>query len=260
MLMSIVNGQEKVKGFGMVATEERDLLLGSLRGYLEELRESGVDELAYGQAPVAVASAVPSAGATARVAGGAPSAAAAEVPKAYPGRGEVAAAPLSVPVSGADGAPAGAPANEAPDTGATTLCRGVGNPRARLLFAMHGAGFDDDAGDLLAKIVKAMGFDTGQVHLVTFPTRDASAPGLLAELVRRIDEVNPEVVVALGEVTARLLLATREPIGTLRGRFHDFRGRALMPTLHPEAMLADEGLKRQVWAEMKLVMQRLAAE
>jgi len=181
----------------MVETEEmeRDLLLRALRGYLEELRESGVDELSY-----------------------------AEPPSGGPG------------------------------------CSAVGDPRARLLFVMTGAGFAGEAGGLLVNIVKAMGFAAEQVHLLCFCVDPGGAASATREeLLGRIAAVAPEVVVALGEAAAQLLLDSREPIEALRGRFHDLAGTPLMPTLHPEALQENPDLKREVWSEMKQVMARLAS-
>ncbi len=191
----------------MVEREERELLLGSLRGYLEDLLDSGVDELFY-----AASSRTPGA------AGNLP--------------GKVAEAAVS----------------------------GAGNPRARLLFVLNGAGFAAPSGELFSKIIQAMGFAPGEVYLLTFalgePEGDAS---LRATLVERIAAVGPSVVVALGEPAAQLLLESREPISALRGRFLDLHGAQLLASLHPDQLLADAALKRQVWNEMQLVMARLKA-
>lgn len=202
----------------MVEMEERELLLQSLKGYLEELRESGVEELCFaGLSAPAPPGQVDQPGEAARRGG------------EEPGRD-----------------PAG-------------LCRSAGNPKARLAFVMAGAGLAGPAGDLLAKIIKAMEFDTSEVCLLSFPAGlSGAASATRAELLRRIEAGGPEVVVALGDEAAQLLLQSREPVGSLRGRFHELAGRALMATLHPEALLADPSLKREVWNEMKQVMQRLA--
>ena len=189
----------------MVAHEERDLLLQSLAGYLEELRESGMDELAYG---------------------------------------EVAAAPAAPAVKMQEAKPA--------------TCQGVGSPSARLLFVMRGSGLAGEAGELLSKIIQAMGFATSDVYLLSFS--GGATPPSREELLERIRAVAPAVVVALGEEAAQLLLESREPVEKLRGRFHDFEGAQLMPTLHPEALVAHPALKREVWNEMQQVMRHLASQ
>jgi len=173
---------------------ERAVLLQALKGYLEELRDTGVDELYFEEPP-----------------------------------------------------PSG------------DNCSALGNPQARLLFVMTGAGFAGEAGGLLVNIIKAMGFAADEVHLLGFSLDAAGAPSVTREdLLGRIAAVAPEVVVALGEPAAQLLLASCEAIGALRGTFHDLDGTPLMPSLHPEALVENPALKREVWGEMQQVMKRLA--
>jgi uracil-DNA glycosylase len=185
-----------VEMMGGEPSEERGLLLQALKGYLEELGETGVEELCFAEIPAA-------------------------------------------------------------DDG----CRSVGNPQARLLIVMTGAGFAGEAGELLAKIVQAMGFAAADVHLLSFPAQP-SGPGCASRetLLNRIAAVAPEVVVTLGEQAAQLLLESREPVSTLRGNFHDLAGTPLMPTLHPEQLLENPALKREVWSDMQQVMKRLAPQ
>ena len=174
---------------------ERELLLGALRGYLEELKESGVEELEFAAA------------------------------------------------AGGEG------------------CRAEGAPRARLLFVMDGDGFAGEAGGLLANIVKAMGFAPPEVHLLSFGVDASGAASVTAgELLGRIAAVAPEVVVALGEKAAQLLLESSQPVARLRGSFHDLSGTPLMPSLHPAALLENPALKREVWSDMQQVMKRLSRE
>jgi len=177
----------------MVDVEERELLLQSLKGYLESLRESGLDELDL--------------------------------------------APL--PALDHD-------------------CQAAGNPLARLLFVMSGTGFAGAAGDLLAKIIQAMGFATSQVCLLSFAALPATPDSLRQTLLERIAAVGPEVIVTLGEQAAQLLLQSGETVEKLRGSFQELAGIPLLPTLHPEAMLENPSLKREVWSDMQQVMRRLA--
>lgn len=208
----------------MVAHEERELLLQSLKGYLEELRESGVDELPFG------AEAAPAVKAAS---------AAQSAQSAQPAQASQAASVSNAPQTGLAG------------------CQGVGNMRARLLFVMRGSGFAGEAGELLAKIVQAMGFATSDVYLLSFP--GGAALPLREAVLQGIREVAPRVVVALGEEAAQLLLESREPVQNLRGRFHNVDGLQLMPTLHPELLVASPALKRDVWNEMQQVMRLLAS-
>ena len=189
----------------MVEMGERELLVGSLKGYLEELLESGLDELAFAE---------------------------------------------QGPAAAGEGPPA---AGELPLTG-------TGNPQARLLFVLTGAGLAAPSGELLSKIIQAMGFAGDEVLLLGFPEAACREAGRLREaLLARIAAVAPRVVVALGEPAAQLLMARREPISGLRGRFLDLAGIPVMATLHPDQLLADAALKREVWNEMQQVMGLLKA-
>jgi DNA polymerase len=82
-------------------------------------------------------------------------------------------------------------------------------------------------------------------------------------LFEQIGEIDPEVIIALGAPAAQTLLNTREGIGRLRGRFHDFvllegpaAGRTipLMPTFHPAYLLRSPDQKRKAWDDLQKVM------
>ncbi|MBJ6801355.1 uracil-DNA glycosylase family protein [Geomonas propionica] len=229
----------------MAEMEERELLLRSLKGYLGDLADSGVDELAFGAGPVAAAPVVAVSAGPAAVAASA--SAANPVAPAEPVPGATSAASEVPQVSTAPDSPAGV----------EPVCRQEGNPRARLLFLMAGAGYAGAAGDLLAKIIGAMKFSTNDVCLLSFDAGGDAAVGARS-IAARINTVAPEVVVALGEEATSLLLGPHASLEQVRGQWQDVRGRAVMPTLHPELLLEDEGLKRHVWEDMKLVMRRLA--
>jgi DNA polymerase len=77
-------------------------------------------------------------------------------------------------------------------------------------------------------------------------------------LRRQVALVQPEVIVALGKFAAQALLACDTPISRLRGQWHEYEGIALMPTFHPAYLLRDPSQKRLAWADLKLVMARLA--
>lgn len=205
----------------MVEMDERETVLGSLKGYLAELMESGVDELAFGQP----------------VAGERERSAAVQAPIAPAGAVPQAPAPFAAPEPAAR----------------EDSLRLEGDPRARLLFVMQGAGFAGEAGELLEKIVVAMGFGKGEVCLLSFAAGEASR----AAVAGKIAALAPEVAVSMGEEAAALLLESEAPLQRLRGRFHDLSGIALMPTHHPEAMLENQGLKRDAWNDMQQVMGRL---
>jgi DNA polymerase len=53
------------------------------------------------------------------------------------------------------------------------------------------------------------------------------------------------------------MLQTKAPISKLRGSWQEYQGIPLMPTYHPAYLLRNPLGKREVWADMRLVLQRL---
>ncbi len=160
------------------------------------------------------------------------------------------------------------------------LVFGVGNPQARLVFVGEGPGADEDlqgepfvgeAGRILNRIITAMGLKREDVYVCNVvkcrpprnrnPERDeieACSPYML----RQIQSIKPEVIVALGTFAVQTLLETREPISKLRGKFRDYQGIPLMPTFHPSFLLHRQGEGNmesfwQVWDDMTQVLRLL---
>ena len=160
----------------------------------------------------------------------------------------------------------------------TNLVFGVGNPKARLLFAGEGPGYDEDqqgepfvgrAGKLLDKIILAMGLQRSDVYICNVvkcrppgnrnPEADEmDTCGVF--LKRQIEIIKPEVIVALGAVPARYLLSYKGPIGAIRGQFLAWMGTVLLPTYHPAYLLRNPSAKKVVWEDMQKVMDRLGLE
>lgn len=157
----------------------------------------------------------------------------------------------------------------------TKLVFGVGNPKARLVFVGEAPGADEDAqgepfvgraGQLLTKIIEAMGLKRDEVYICNIlkcrppgnraPEADevaACSPFLLQQL----RAIGPEYICALGGPAAQTLLRTKEPISKLRGRFHDYHGIPLLPTFHPAYLLRNPNEKKTVWEDMKLLMRQM---
>ena len=154
---------------------------------------------------------------------------------------------------------------------------GVGNPNAELMFVGEAPGADEDiqgepfvgrAGQLLTKIIEAIGLTRDQVYIANVikcrpPQNRNPEPDEVAScepfLNQQIDLIRPRVIVALGTFAAHLLLKTDAPISRLRGRVHDYRGGAsLIPTFHPAFLLRSPDRKRDVWEDMKKVRALLA--
>lgn len=160
--------------------------------------------------------------------------------------------------------------------GRTNIVFGVGNPEARLVFVGEAPGRDEDlqgepfvgaAGQLLTRIIQAMGFKREEVYICNLlkcrppQNRDPQPEEVEAcspFMLRQVRAIGPKVLVALGKFAAQTLLQSKTPISKLRGQFHDYHGIPLMPTFHPSALLRDEKLKRPVWEDMQKVMKLLA--
>jgi DNA polymerase len=166
---------------------------------------------------------------------------------------------------------------------------GVGNPRAELMFVGEGPGADEDAqgepfvgraGQLLNNMIKAMGLRRGDVYIANVvkcrppgnrtPERD-ECETCSPFLMRQIAVIKPKVVVALGAVAAKSLLAFNAPMAELRGRFYDFmpagaragdgwQGAKLAVTYHPAFLLRDPRQKGEAWKDLQMVMEYLGLQ
>ncbi len=162
--------------------------------------------------------------------------------------------------------------------GRSQIVFGVGNPKARLMFVGEAPGEDEDkkgepfvgrAGQLLTKIVEAIGMTRDQVYIANVikcrpPDNRNPEPDEVAAcepfLFRQIDVIQPKVIVPLGKFAAQCLLKTVDPITKLRGRQFDYRGTMLIPTFHPAYLLRNPSAKREVWEDMKKVRALLQAD
>jgi uracil-DNA glycosylase family 4 len=160
--------------------------------------------------------------------------------------------------------------------GRTQIVFGVGHPHADLMFVGEAPGADEDvqgvpfvgrAGQLLTKMIEAMGFSRDEVYIANVlkcrpPGNRNPEPDEIATcepfLFRQLDSVQPKVVIALGAFAARTLLKTDAPISRLRGRVFDYRGGArLIPTFHPSFLLRSPGYKREAWEDLKTALSLL---
>ena len=155
------------------------------------------------------------------------------------------------------------------------LVFGEGNPSAGLLFIGEAPGEEEDlqgrpfvgrAGQLLTRIIEAMGFERQDVYICNIlkcrPPRNRNPKQEEMEtcepfLIQQIEAIRPKVICALGSFAARRILQTDVPITVLRGKFHEFRGVRVMPTYHPAYLLRNPDAKKQVWEDVQLIMKVL---
>lgn len=160
----------------------------------------------------------------------------------------------------------------------TNIVFGVGDPNARLMFIGEGPGADEDrrgepfvgrAGQLLTRIIEAMGLRRDQVYIANVvkcrpPENRTPLPDEVITcspfLFQQVATIRPRVVVCLGTPAAQTVLATRETITRMRGKFREVDGISIMPTFHPAYLLRNPAAKRAVWDDMKKVIALLQSE
>lgn len=129
----------------------------------------------------------------------------------------------------------------------------------------QGLAFVGRAGQLLTQMIAAMGYTRDEVFIANIckcrpPDNRAPSPdemrACLPFLRRQIATLRPRAIVAMGNV-AVLGLLQQNGIRRLRGRWTVFEGIPLMPTYHPAFLLRFPAAKREAWADLKKVLQKL---
>jgi uracil-DNA glycosylase family 4 len=155
---------------------------------------------------------------------------------------------------------------------------GVGNPHAELMFVGEGPGADEDehgepfvgrAGQLLNKMIEAMGLKRSDVYIANVvkcrppsnrtPERD-ECETCSPFLMRQIDAIRPRAIVALGATAAKALLQISDTMMAMRSRSYEFRGSRLFVTYHPAYLLRDPRQKAETWKDLQQVMKYLGME
>jgi len=160
---------------------------------------------------------------------------------------------------------------------------GVGDVNSPLMFIGEAPGADEDkqgepfvgrAGQLLTRIIQAMGFAREGVYIANILKCRPDTPGqsfgnrkptpeematCIPYLQQQIDLIQPKAIVALGATAVEGLLARTIAITHLRGQWQSYRTIPLMPTFHPSFLLRPENgdKKRLVWEDMLQVMEKL---
>ncbi len=155
---------------------------------------------------------------------------------------------------------------------------GVGDPEARLCFFGEAPGADEDrlgepfvgaAGKLLDRILAACGLRREEVYILNVlkcrpPGNRTPAPEEIANcrtfFERQLQILQPEFLCCLGATAAQTLLRTTQPLGRLRGRFHDHQGIQVLVTYHPAYLLRSPDKKRDTWEDMKMLLRAMGRE
>ena len=164
---------------------------------------------------------------------------------------------------------------------------GTGDPNAEIFFCGEAPGADEEkagepfvgpAGQLLTKIIQAMGLQRSEVYIGNIlkwrPEHDkpyGNRPPTIEEmnfclpyLKAQIAIVQPKVVVALGNTAVTGLLGPdpKRKLTQIRGQWHAFDNIPMMITFHPSYLLRNGTMstKRKVWEDMIKVMERIGME
>lgn len=152
---------------------------------------------------------------------------------------------------------------------------GQGNLKPEVLFIGEAPGEDEDeqgipfvgrAGQLLTKMIQAMGFSREDVFIANIikcrpPSNRTPSPeemtACLPFLLRQIAILQPKVIVLLGGSAVKGLLKIEDKITRVRGVWTKFKGIDTMPTFHPSYLLRSPSAKREAWEDLKAVLKKL---
>ena len=147
-----------------------------------------------------------------------------------------------------------------------------------IMFVGEGPGADEDqcghpfvgkAGQLLDKMIEAMGYDRDQVFIANVvkcrpPQNRKPLPEemqmCLPYLRQQIRLIRPKVLVGLGGTAMEGLLGKPVGITRMRGVWQEYEGIKLMPTFHPSYLLRDPSKKKDAWMDLKAVLAELGKE
>jgi len=165
--------------------------------------------------------------------------------------------------------------------GRTNTVFGEGDPEAPIMFIGEGPGQSEDeqgrpfvgkAGDLLTKMINAMGYDRSELYIaniVKCRPHNNRTPGAIEVqtcwdyLARQIEIIRPAAIVTLGGPATKIVLQTKEGITKIRGNWHQYRNVdpviPVMPTFHPAFVLRayTHDNRAKVWSDLQKVLQRV---
>ncbi len=153
----------------------------------------------------------------------------------------------------------------------TNFVFGVGDQNAKVMFIGEAPGREEDlrgepfvgrAGQLLDNILAAIKFTRNEVYIANIlkcrpPENRDPLPDEIEMcepyLLEQIKIIQPKIICALGRISAQALLKTKQTLGQLRGKFHDYNGIKFLVTYHPAALLRYPQYKRATWDDVRLL-------
>ncbi len=164
---------------------------------------------------------------------------------------------------------------------------GQGPEKAKLMIIADAPGIEDDrqaapfqgeAGNLLDKMLEAIGLSREQVYITAlvkcFPGGDAKPveneiKTCLPFLFRQIEIICPTIICTMGTLSSQTLLHSRKSLFKLRGRFYNFNDLCsskladtivLMSSLQPALLLENADLKKASWRDLQMIQKKLQAK
>jgi uracil-DNA glycosylase family 4 len=153
----------------------------------------------------------------------------------------------------------------------TKFVYGVGSPKAGVMFIGEAPGRTEDlqgepfvgrAGQLLDKILAAIKFTRENIYIANIlkcrppDNRDPLPDEMeicMPYLKEQIRLIKPDIICALGRISAQALLQTSTPIGKLRKQWHSFEGIPFLITYHPAALLRFPAYKKDTWEDVQML-------
>ncbi|TKJ40696.1 uracil-DNA glycosylase [candidate division LCP-89 bacterium B3_LCP] len=151
---------------------------------------------------------------------------------------------------------------------------GTGSSRARVVFIGEAPGAREDlkgepfvgrAGELLNQMLQQIGWQRSDFYICNIlkcrppnnrdpqPDEISQCEPFLHEQLRLLD---PLWLVALGRVSAQVLLRTKAPLRALRGRVHNYRDKPFWIIYHPAALLRNQNLMSEAHQDL-LTLKRM---
>ncbi len=145
---------------------------------------------------------------------------------------------------------------------------GMGNPAADIMFIGEAPGRDEDiqglpfvgrAGKLLDKMFQAIGLNREDVYIANVlkcrpPNNRDPLPDEVIQcepyLKKQINLIRPKVIVALGRISAQVLLKTSDSLSMLRNTQNSYENIPFIVTYHPAALLRNPRWKANSWQDL----------
>jgi DNA polymerase len=161
-------------------------------------------------------------------------------------------------------------------TSRTQTVFGIGNPNADIVLIGEAPGADEnklgepfvgDSGKLLDGIItENMKLRRDDVFicnvLCCHPPKDRDprsdeSKNCRPFLDRTLDIIKPEFICCLGAIPAQNLLGTKDTLGSLRGKVHDYNGIKVVCTYHPAFLLRNPPIKDEMLQDIRLLMEEM---